>query len=101
MKIERRMTLIDILLNGLISFIKIYGGMVFCSYTLMVSGYYTLTMVASEFLAYSGSLFRGRRANMDEPFGFGKFECLSHMIYGIILIVIAIYLLIKSFFLNY
>ena len=38
MKEERGITSIDIFISSLISFVKIYCGTIFCSYTLITSG---------------------------------------------------------------
>ena len=70
MKRERRLTVFGIIINSLVTFLKIYAGMVFNSYTLMVSGYYTLCNMSQDFLAYSGSVARGRRASRTEAFGY-------------------------------
>ena len=48
MKEERGITLIDIFISSLISFVKIYCGTIFCSYTLITSGYYTLCNLSSD-----------------------------------------------------
>lgn len=98
---ERLITVLNLGINALITFIKVYGGMVFGSYTLIVSGYYTLCDMCNEFVAFMGSVVKGRRANQKEPFGFGKKECISYLIFGVILILVAIYIFIRSLFLNY
>ncbi len=101
MKKERIYTVVGFVVNILITIIKIFSGIVFSSYTLMVGGYYTLTDIAHEFIAYSGSLARGRRASKKEPFGYGFIESLSICLFGAVLIAIAVYVLIKSCYLNY
>lgn len=101
MKKERSVTVLRLVVNTLVTLVKIYGGMVFSSYTLIVSGYYTLIDMLEEFNAYIASVVRGRRTNTKEPFGFGLKECFTLIFFGSILILVAIYIIIKSFFLNY
>ena len=101
MKRERRLTVFGIIINSLVTFLKIYAGMVFNSYTLMVSGYYTLCNMSQDFLAYSGSVARGRRASRTEAFGYGKWPLLSLVFYGLIILFLGLFVFIKSFGLNY
>lgn len=101
MKRERRLTVFGIIINSLVTFLKIYAGMVFNSYTLMVSGYYTLCNMSQDFLAYSGSVARGRRACRTEAFGYGKWPLLSLVFYGLIIFFLGLFVFIKSFSLNY
>lgn len=101
MKRERRLTVFGIIINSLVTFLKIYAGMVFNSYTLMVSGYYTLCNMSQDFLAYSGSVARGRRASRTEAFGYGKWPLLSLVFYGLIIFFLGLFVFIKSFSLNY
>ena len=74
MKEERRVTVLSIGINSLIVFIKIYAGMIFNSYTLISSAYNTLCDTVQDFMGFSGSIFRGRRANRREPFGYGSYQ---------------------------
>lgn len=101
MKRERRLTVFGIIINSLVTFLKIYAGLVFNSYTLMVSGYYTLCNMSQDFLAYSGSVARGRRASRTEAFGYGKWPLLSLVFYGLIIFFLGLFVFIKSFSLNY
>ena len=101
MKRERRLTVFGIIINSLVTFLKIYAGMVFNSYTLMVSGYYTLCNMSQDFLGYSGSVARGRRACRTEAFGYGKWPLLSLVFYGLIILFLGLFVFIKSFSLNY
>lgn len=96
MKKERTGTIFSIFLNFLVSFIKICSGLVLHSYTLLSSGYYTLCDMAEEFLAFLGSKIRHRRANSKHPFGVGKVEYSFQIIWGLILIFLSLYLLLKS-----
>ena len=68
MKEERKMVVTSLFINALVIFAKIFSGLVFGSYTLIVGGYYTLCNFTSDFLGFSSSLVRGRKASKKEPF---------------------------------
>ncbi len=101
MKRERRITVLSIGVNSLVTFVKIYAGLIFNSYTLMVSGYNTLCDTTLDFMAYSGSVFRGRRANRKEPFGYGRCQNYATIFVGIVIVLLGVFIVFKSFFLNY
>lgn len=101
MRKERGLIVFGLLASAFIVLIKIYAGEVFSSYTFMVSGYYTLIDMAILFLSFMGSVARGRRASKDEPFGYGKVECYSGMFFGIFIGILSIFIIVKSFFLDY
>lgn len=101
MKNERKNTVLSIVIDALVTFAKIYAGLIFNSYTLVVSGYNSLLDASLSFTAYTGSIFRGRRANKKEPFGYGKKEHITLIILGIFIIALGLFIIGKSFFLNY
>lgn len=101
MKRERIMIVLSMISNTLQSLLKVFGGMVFGSFTLMVSGYYTLFDIAIDFINYITSVIRGRRINPKEPFGYGRKECFFHSLIAVVILCLSIFILIKSFFLDY
>ena len=101
MKEERKMVVTSLFINALVIFAKIFSGLVFGSYTLIVGGYYTLCNFTSEFLCFSSSLVRGRKASKKEPFGYGKLPMYAMSSYGLIIVLVGLFVLIKAFFLKY
>lgn len=101
MRVERRITVFGIIINSLISFLKIYAGLIFNSYTLMVSGYYTLCNMSQDFLGFSGSVIRGRRASRSESFGYGKMPLGAICFFGLIVFFLGLFIFVKAFSLNY
>lgn len=101
MKEERGITLIDIFISSLISLAKIYCGTIFCSYTLITSGYYSLCNLSSNLISFNASLIRGRRSSKKEPFGYGTLPMTSMAFFGFILCVLGFVIFGKSFFINY
>lgn len=101
MKEERKMVVTSLFINALVIFAKIFSGLVFGSYTLIVGGYYTLCNFTSDFLGFSSSLVRGRKASKKEPFGYGKLPMYGMSSYGLIIVLVGLFVLIKAFILKY
>ena len=101
MKEERKMVVTSLFINALVIFAKIFSGLVFGSYKLIVGGYYTLCNFTSDFLGFSSSLVRGRKASKKEPFGYGKLPMYAMSSYGLIIVLVGLFVLIKAFFLKY
>lgn len=101
MKKERKSLVFSMFINLVVSMLKIIGGTFLKSYTLITSGYYTLCNFSEEFLATIGSLVGHKRANKKHPFGYGKTEYCAQILVGVIFIFLAIYLFVKSLFLEY
>ena len=101
MKKERKSLVFSMFINLVVSMLKIIGGTFLKSYTLITSGYYTLCNFSEEFLATIGSLIGHKRANKKHPFGFGKTEYIAQILVGVIFIFLAIYIFIKSLYLEY
>ena len=101
MKNERKSLVFSMFINLTVSILKIIGGLILNSYTLITTGYYTLCDFSEEVLAFIGSLIGHKRANKKHPFGFGKTEYIAQILVGVIFIFLAIYIFIKSLYLEY
>ena len=101
MKKERKSLVFSMFINLVVSMLKIIGGTFLKSYTLITSGYYTLCNFSEEFLATIGSIIGHKRANKKHPFGYGKTEYCAQILVGVLFILLAIYLFVKSLFLEY
>ena len=101
MKKERKSLIFSMFINLTVSILKIIGGLFLGSYTLVTNGYYTLCDFSEEVLAFIGSLIGHKRANKKHPFGYGKTEYIAQILEGVIFIFLAIYIFIKSLYLEY
>ena len=101
MKKERKSLIFSMFINLTVSILKIIGGLFLGSYTLVTNGYYTLCDFSEEVLAFIGSLIGHKRANKKHPFGYGKTEYIAQILVGVIFILLAIYIFIKSLYLEY
>lgn len=101
MKKERKSLIFSMFINLTVSILKIIGGLFLGNYTLVTTGYYTLCDFAEETLAFIGSLIGHKRANKKHPFGYGKTEYIAQILVGVIFIFLAIYIFIRSLYLEY
>ena len=101
MKKERKSLIFSMFINLTVSILKIIGGLFLGNYTLVTTGYYTLCDFAEETLAFIGSLIGHKRANKKHPFGYGKTEYVAQILVGVIFIFLAIYIFIRSLYLEY
>lgn len=98
MKKEQGTLLKGSIINALVCILKIVGGLIFNSYTLIVSGYHTLSLLLTDVLALVGSLVEKKRADKRHPFGYGKEEYILQMVIGFVFLLIGIFIIGKSFF---
>lgn len=101
MKKERKSLVFSMFINLTVSILKIIGGLFLNSYTLVTAGYYTLCDFSTEVLAFIGSIIGHKRANKKHPFGYGKSEYIVQILVGVIFIFLAIYIFIRSLYLEY
>ena len=97
MKKERKALYFSILINLIVSFLKICGGLVFGSFTLIADGYYSICDLLTDFIALISAKIAKRRANKKFPFGYGKAEYISEIIIGLLIMVVGIITLIQAF----
>ena len=101
MKRERKNVILSMFVNLITAMLKIVTGLIFNNYTIMTSGYYTLCNFSQEFMCETSSIYRKRRANRKYPFGYGNIEYIAYIIIGVIFVLIAMYIFIKSLRLQY
>lgn len=101
MKKEQQALTFSAIINVIVSFLKIWGGMLSNCYTLIADGIYTISDFVTDILAMIGAKVGKKRANKRHPFGYGRFEYIMQMIIGIMIFLIGVYIAIKSFFVEY
>ena len=101
MKKERVVTLIDLLISIGVIILKIWAGLVFTSYTLICSGYYSLIDVFEDSLVFVSGLVRGRRSSKKQPFGFGSKEIICQLFIGFVIVCVGLFVFAKTYFLRY
>lgn len=101
MKKEQHALGVSALINIIVSFLKVWGGILCCSYTLMASGYYTICDFSTDIIAMVGAKVGKKRANKKHPFGYGRFEYSLQIVIGVVILLVGLYIFIRSFFLKY
>lgn len=96
MKKEANVLIFSAIINVIVCFLKILGGILFHSYTLIVDGYYTISDLITDIIAFVGAKVSRKRANKKYPFGYGRVEYISQMFIGITLFCVGIFLIYKS-----
>jgi len=101
MKREQKVLVVSAVINVLVFTLKIIGGLVFSSMTLIMDGIYTISDFVTDILAIIGSKIGRKRANKKHPFGYGRFEYIMQGLIGVIIFMVGCGLLIYSFFIEY
>lgn len=101
MKEEKKILFISLLINVTVVLIKILGGTNYHSYALIACGIYTLIAFSTDLIAIIRSTIKRKRVTKRYLFGIGRYEYMIHLFLGIIIFLVGLYIIIKSFFLNY
>lgn len=92
---------VSAIINIIVSILKIFGGTLCGCYTLIASGYYTICDLSTDILAIIGGQVGKRRANKKHPFGYGRFEYVLQIFIGTVILLVGLYIFIRSFFISY
>lgn len=88
---------ISIILNFIFTCLKIVGGLIGKSETLLVDGINTFSEFVSNIISLFGSKISRKRSNHTHPFGYGTVEYVTNLFIGIIILLLGGLLFIKSF----
>lgn len=97
MKKEGQVLYFSILINLIVSILKLVGGFIYGSLTLIADSYYTICDFITDIIALVSSKISKRRANKKFPFGFGRVEYISQMIIGFLIFSFGIFTIFNSF----
>ena len=88
---------VSIVLNLIFTSLKIVGGLIGKSETLLVDGINTFCEFISNIISLIGNKISRRRSNRTHPFGYGTVEYVTNLFIGIIILLLAVLLFIKAF----
>ena len=83
--------------NFIISIIKLFGGMFFHLGSLFADGLHTLSDFITDLISFLGVHLSKKRPTKHHPFGFGRVEYLTNLFVGMLLVILAIYIIIQGF----
>ncbi len=92
----RRITIVSVLVNLLLSLIKIVGGIVGHSYSLIIDGIHSLSDLFSDAVVYYAAIASRADADDDHPYGHGKIEPIAILLLAFSLIALAALLLYNA-----
>ena len=101
MRIENKLLSFNIIINFLVSMIKIGGGIFFQTFTLVIDGIYTIGDLITDILAIVGIKYGKKRANKRYPYGYGRIFYIILLFMGIIGLFIGITVIYFSFTIHY
>ena len=97
MKIDNLILIVTMILNFLIAIIKLISGIVFNFSSLIADSLQSLFDFITEIISMIASKIGDKRANKKHPFGYGMIENISNLFVGIILFLLALFILIRGF----
>ncbi|MBR3161566.1 MAG: cation diffusion facilitator family transporter [Bacilli bacterium] len=98
MKLELKTLRYSMINNLIISIIKVVGGLFFGLGSLFADGLHTFSDFITDIISMIGTKISNKRPTKYHPFGFGKVEYLTNLFVGALLFMLAIFIIVSSFF---
>lgn len=96
MKKHSKILLISILNNILVALLKLIGGLIGKSKTLLADGIHSLSDMINDLILFVGTLMSSKPADKEHPFGHGKIENIFSLGAGVVIIFIGIFIMKNS-----
>lgn len=88
---------ISMTINFFIPIIKITGGVLSSSKSMIADGFHSFSDFITDIIAIIGSKISKKRANKKYPFGYGRVEYITDIFISFIIFILGIYTIINSF----
>lgn len=98
MKLEFKTLIYSMINNLVIAIIKIVGGIIFGLGSLFADGMHTFSDFVTDIVCLVGAKISKKKPTKYHPYGFGKVEYLTNLFVGIVLFLLALYIIVSSFF---
>ncbi len=98
MKLEFKTLIYSMINNLVISIIKVIGGVIFGLGSLFADGMHTFSDFITDIVCLVGAKVSKKKPTKYHPYGFGKVEYLTNLFVGILLFMLALFIIISSFF---
>ena len=92
-----KVMLISFLINFFLSIFKVITGLFSNSKALIADGVHSFSDLSTDIMAILGSMLSRKPADSKHPFGHGKFEYLTSILIGIVIICLGLLLITNSF----
>lgn len=93
---EFKVLVFSMMMNLLISILKIVGGIYFHFGSLLADGMQTFSDFVTDIVSFIGAKFSKKRPTKSHPFGFGKMEYITNLVVGFLLLALAIFIIING-----
>ena len=101
MKLEQKALYLNIIVNLFVSFIKIFSGVFWNAFTLLIDGIYTISDLVTDVIALFGIKIGRRRANKNHPYGYGRVFYVIELFMGVLAFLVGIFVIYLSFKIDY
>lgn len=98
MKLEFKTLIYSMVNNLVIAIIKIVGGVIFGLGSLFADGMHTFSDFITDIVCLIGAKMAKKKPTKNHPYGFGKVEYLTNLFVGVVLFLLAVYIVVSSFF---
>lgn len=98
MNLELKTLIYSMINNLVIAVIKVFGGLYFGLGSLFADGLHTFSDFITDIISMIGTKVSKRRPTKYHPFGFGQVEYLTNLFVGVLLLMLAIFIIFSSFF---
>ena len=93
---EFKVLVFSMMMNLLISILKIVGGIYFHFGSLLADGMQTFSDFVTDIVSFIGAKFSKKRPTKSHPFGFGKMEYITNLVVGFLLLALAVFIIING-----
>ena len=90
---EASVLIFSMVSNFIISVVKIVSGFLFQFGSLLADGLQTFSDFVTDIVSFLGARFSKKQPTRNHPFGFGKVEYLTNLLVGILLFLLAIFII--------
>lgn len=90
---ESSVLIFSMVSNFIISVVKIVSGFLFQFGSLFADGLQTFSDFVTDIVSFLGARFSKKQPTRNHPFGFGKVEYLTNLLVGILLFLLAIFII--------
>lgn len=97
---KEKSLIVSLIINFIISVTKFLGGLIFNLSSLFADGIHTTSDFISNIISIISFKLSKKRKNKKYPFGFGMIEYMFNVLVGIIVLIVGISILTRSFHIN-
>lgn len=98
---EQKALYLNILVNLFVALLKIIGGILARTFTLLIDGIYTISDLVTDVIALIGIKIGRKRANRMHPYGYGRVFYIVTLFMGVLSFIVGIIVIILSFQIDY